>query len=88
MQDYKLVYRAIWNGASIYVEGALHVQNAAEFVDELNANYLSNGYKVMEVNYLGELPVNELEQSNSPRALRYTYHLVKELEPVGKASVK
>ena len=82
MQDYKMVMRSVYSGATMYLPGGeLHVMNAAEAQDYLNSTYLENGYKIQEVHYAGEVLVNELEQSNSPRAMRFVWHLVKELIP-------
>lgn len=78
-QDYKFVNRNLWAGANVMVGNELYVQNVLEFMDYLNETYLANGYKILSVDYLGEIPVNELEGTNSPRAMRYTYHLIKEI---------
>lgn len=79
MQDYKFVYRNLWTGQNVAVGGQLYVQNATEFQDYLNETYLQAGYKVHTVSFLGEVPVNELEQANSPKAMRFVYHLVKDV---------
>ncbi len=80
MQDYKMVVRSVWAGATTMVAGEIVIQNFNEAIDYLNEIYLGAGYKVLSVDFLGELPVNELEQSNSPRALRYAWHLVKDVK--------
>lgn len=80
MQDYKMLVRTVWGGATIQRDGTIHVQNATEAQDYLNEFYLENGYKVLSVDYLGEVIVNELEQSNSPKALRFAWHLVKDVK--------
>lgn len=80
MQDYKMLVRTVWGGATVQREGTIHVQNAMEAQDYLNEQYLANGYKILSVDYLGEVIVNELEQSNSPKALRFAWHLVKDVK--------
>lgn len=80
MQDYKMVVRSVWAGATVQNAGEIVVQNYSEAIDYLNEIYLGAGYKVLSVDYLGELPVNELEQSNSPRALRFAWHMVKDVK--------
>lgn len=74
MQDYKMVVRAVYGGQSNEVAQSL--EDAQEYI---NAVYLAAGYKLLSVDFLGEIAVNELEQSNSPRALRFAWHLVKEI---------
>ncbi len=76
-QDYKLVVRSVWGGASVRDGSDYVVQNLGEFTDYLNELYLAEGYKILSVDYLGETTINELEGTNSPRALRFGYHLVK-----------
>ena len=89
MQDYKMLVRAVWGAETRkQSDGSIHIQNAMEAQDYLNEVYLSNGYKVLSVDYLGEVFVNELEGSNSPRALRFAWHLVKDLESSKKKSVE
>lgn len=80
MQDYKMLVRTVWGGETQQRDGAIHVQNYAEAMDYLNEIYLADGYKVVSVDYLGEVIVNELEQSNSPKALRFAWHLVKDVK--------
>lgn len=79
MQDYQLVVRAVWGGATILAGQTIVVQNLSEALDYLREVYLSNGYTVQSVDFLGETLVNELEQSNSPKALRFAWHLVKDV---------
>lgn len=79
MQDYQLVVRSVWGGATVLAGQTVVVQNLAEALDYLRDVYLSNGYKVQSVDFLGETLVNELEQSNSPKALRFAWHLVKDV---------
>lgn len=79
-QDYKMVIRAVWGGDTVLNGGELHVQNAAEAQDYLNEVYLGDGYRVLSVDYLGDVYVNELEQSNSPKAPRFAWHLVKDVK--------
>ena len=74
MQDYKMVVRSVYGGQSNEV-----AQSLDEAQEYINAVYLAAGYKVLSVDFLGEIAVNELEQSNSPRALRFAWHLVKEI---------
>lgn len=74
MQDYKMVVRSVYGGQTNDV-----AQNFEEAQEYINAVYLAAGYKLLSVDFLGEIAVNELEQSNSPRALRFAWHLVKEL---------
>ena len=81
MQDYKMVVRSVYGGQSNGVAQSL--EEAQEYI---NAVYLAAGYTILSVDYLGEIPVNELEQGNSPRALRFAWHLVKEVN--AKANVK
>ena len=80
MQDYKMVVRSVWAVATQMVAGEITIQNFNEAIDYLNEIYLGAGYKLLSIDFLGELPVNELEQSNSPRALRYAWHLVKDVK--------
>lgn len=79
MQDYQLVVRAVWGGATILAGQTIVAQNLSEALDYLREVYLSNGYTVQSVDFLGETLVNELEQSNSPKALRFAWHLVKDV---------
>lgn len=79
MQDYKMVVRTVWGGATLKAhDGTMIAQNFEEAQEYVNAMFLEAGYTVLSVDYLGETPVNELEQSNSPRALRFAWHLVKD----------
>lgn len=72
--------RTVWAGDTVYEPGgALRAQNFAEAQEYLNDTYLSEGYTILSVDYLGEVLVNELEASNSPRALRFAWHLVKDV---------
>lgn len=81
MQDYKMVVRTVWGGQSVKgQDGSVVVQNFEEAQEYLNAVYLAAGYELHEVHFLGEIPVNELEQSNSPRGLRFAWHLVKDVK--------
>lgn len=80
MQDYKMVVRSVWDGATVMNGAEIVAQNFSEAMDYLNEMYLEVGYMVLSVDFLGELPVNELEQSNSPRALRFAWHLVKDVK--------
>lgn len=78
MQDYKMVVRTVWGGTTIQSNGAPIAQNFEEAQEYINAMYLAEGYSVLSVDFLGESLVNELEGTNSPRALRFAWHLVKE----------
>ena len=78
MQDYKLFVRTVWGGATVNRDGAVFVQNFDEAISYLRDMYLAEGYKILSVDALGEVLVNELEASNSPKALRFAWHLVKE----------
>ncbi len=80
MQDYKLFVRTVYGGATVVRDGAVHIQNADEAQAYLNDMYLSQGYEVKSVDFLGEVIVNELEATNSPKALRFAWHLVKNLK--------
>ena len=80
MQDYKMVVRSVWAGSTVMNGAEIVAQNFSEAMDYLNEMYLEVGYMVLSVDFLGELPVNELEQSNSPRALRFAWHLVKDVK--------
>lgn len=80
MQDYKMVVRSVWAGATVMNGAEIVAQNFSEAMDYLNEMYLNVGYKVLSVDFLGELPVKELEQSNSPRALRFAWHMVKDVK--------
>lgn len=80
MQEYKMLVRTVWGGETIEHSGQVHVQNAMEAQDYLSSVYLANGYKLLSVDFLGEVIVNEAEQSNSPRALRFAWHLVKDVK--------
>lgn len=74
-----MVVRSVYAGSTLVVGGVPVVQNFEEAQEYINAVYLANGYSVLSVDYLGEVPVNELEQSNSPRAMRFAWHLVKQV---------
>ena len=78
MQDYKLFVRTVWGGATVNQNGAVYIQNSDEATAYLRDMYLAEGYKILSVDYLGEVLVNELEASNSPKALRFAWHLVKD----------
>ena len=80
MQDYKMVVRSVWAGATVMNGAEIVAQNFSEAMDYLNEMYLEVGYKMLSVDFLGELPVNELEQSNSPRAIRFAWHMVKDVK--------
>lgn len=79
-QEYKLVVRTVWGGATILESGAPRVQNLDEFLEYVNAVYLAEGFKVLSVDSLGEVIINELEGTNSPRGLRFAYHLVRDVK--------
>ncbi len=85
MQEYKLLVRSVWGGATIIRDGAIHIQSLDEAQGYVN-DLLSNGYSVLSVDYLGEVTVNELEQANSPKALRFAWHLVKDSDSKAKKS--
>lgn len=79
MQEYKMLVRTVHGGATTFQGGNIHIQNFDEAQEYLNEAYLENGYKVLSVDYLGEIIVNELEGSNSLRALRFAWHMVKDI---------
>ena len=79
MQDYQLFVRTIWGGATQYQNQGkdLYVQNSQETLDYLREFYLSNGYEIKEVHFLGDFNIDESQGANSPKALRFAWHLVK-----------
>lgn len=82
MQDYKIVVRALTAGAtSLTPEGQMVAQNFSEFTSYLSANYLSQGYKVVNAELNRVIP----SENGSPVLYEYTYHLVKEIEVKAKA---
>lgn len=85
-QDYKLFIRAVHGGATIYDQpgGAVILQNAAEAQDHLNEFYLSQGYKIQSVDYLGEFLLNPDNPQASPTGPRFAWHLVKDIEVKAK----
>lgn len=84
MQDYQLVIRSIWEGKTEFGEGgALRVQNYAEALDHLRENYLSHGYKIQEVHFMGVEDVYPAMSPASPKARVFAWHLVKELDGKG-----
>ena len=89
MQDYKMLVRAVWGAETRkQSDGSIHIQNAMEAQDYLNEVYLSNGYKVLSVDYLGEFVVDPDNAKASPQGPRFAWHLVKDLEPAKKKSVE
>lgn len=83
MQEYKLYVSTVWGGDTTYVNNEPHIRNLREAEEYLKGIYLEKGYKILSVDFLGEVIVNELEASNSPKALRFAWHLVREAN--GKA---
>ena len=85
-QDYKLFIRAIHGGATIYDQpgGTAILENAGEAQDYLSEFYLSQGYEVLSVDYLGEFILNPDEPKLSPSGPRFAWHLVKKVESKAK----
>lgn len=85
-QDYKLFIRAVHGGATMYDQpgGNPILQNAAEAQDYLNEVYLSNGYEIIRVEYLGEFSLNPDDPKNSPSGPRFAWHLLKKSEAKAK----
>ena len=75
MQDYKLVLRSITSGGTkLGADGSVEYQNAGEFISYLNAQYLSQGYKIVNVETTRTLPATE----TTPIIYERAYDLVKE----------
>lgn len=81
-QDYKLFMRAIHGGETILTGpgGSPIIQNFAEAQDYLNEFYLTQGYEVLSVDYLGEFVLNPDDPKSSPTGPRFAWHLVKRVE--------
>lgn len=75
-QNYVMFVRAMYGGNTVMQNGTIYIQNAGEAQAYLNDTYLSQGYKILGVDYLGEVPVTEGDP-NSAKAIRFAYHLVK-----------
>lgn len=75
-QHYVLFVRAVYGGNTVMQNGAIHIQNAGEAQAYLNDTYLSQGYRILSVDYLGEVLINEGDP-NSQKAMRFAYHLAK-----------
>lgn len=81
MQDYKLFIRAVWGGETVYdSQGGIVVQNAIEAQDYMNATYLANGYTIQEIHFTGDVAVQPEFAEKSPRAIRFAYHLVRNVD--------
>lgn len=80
MQDYKMLVRTVWGGATMEENGTILIQNAMEAQDYLSSMYLSNGYKILSVDYLGEFILNPDDKQGSPQGPRFAWHLVKDVE--------
>ena len=81
MQDYKMLLRAVHAGADIKFGSDTVLYNALGVRDYLNEVYLSNGYRIVSVDYLGEFIVDPDNPKASPQGPRFAWHLVKEFEP-------
>jgi hypothetical protein len=76
MQDYKLVLRSITSGATkLNADGSVEIQNAGEFISYLNTQYLSQGYKIVNVETTRTIPATDTTSVIYERA----YDLVKEV---------
>ncbi len=75
-QPYVMFVRAVYGGDTVMQNGSIYIQNAGEAQAYLNDTYLSQGYRILSVDYLGEVPVVEGDP-NSQKAMRFAYHLTK-----------
>ena len=80
MQDYQLVIRAIWEGKTEIEGGNLRAQNYAEALNHIRENYLSHGYKIQEVHFMGVEDVYPSMAPASPKARVFAWHLVCDIE--------
>lgn len=78
MQDYKMLLRAVHAGPNIKQGQDIVLYNALEVQDYLNEIYLSNGYRILSVDYLGEFVVDPDNAKASPQGPRLMWHLVKD----------
>lgn len=79
MQDYKMLVRTVYGGATVEQNGVVLLQNLMETQDYLNEVYLSNGYHVLSVDYLGEFALDP-GNSASPQGMRFAWHLAKDVK--------
>lgn len=83
MQEYAIFVRAVFGGRTVVEnDGSVVVQNAGEAQAYLNEYYLSQGYKILSVDYLGTISFANDKRipEGGPEGLRFAWHLVKEVE--------